>query len=146
MYKRQDKTTTKFEEGTTLNEEGTVTGDYVAGVQQEVVYNYFKTEVVTTKGTFKETHKYTEYEKDFDGNNIEEKTKEEVVEKEVTEGTSKETYKTKQEPKDGYELTNVEGTGEHNKDGSEAEGNYLSLIHISEPTRREWLSRMPSSA
>ena len=23
---------------------------------------------------------------------------------------------------------------------------YLSLIHISEPTRREWLSRMPSSA
>ena len=22
----------------------------------------------------------------------------------------------------------------------------LSLIHISEPTRREWLSRMPSSA
>ena len=24
--------------------------------------------------------------------------------------------------------------------------NYLSLIHISEPTRREWLSRMPSSA
>ena len=25
-------------------------------------------------------------------------------------------------------------------------GPYLSLIHISEPTRREWLSRMPSSA
>ena len=25
-------------------------------------------------------------------------------------------------------------------------GEYLSLIHISEPTRREWLSRMPSSA
>ena len=24
--------------------------------------------------------------------------------------------------------------------------NELSLIHISEPTRREWLSRMPSSA
>ena len=23
---------------------------------------------------------------------------------------------------------------------------HLSLIHISEPTRREWLSRMPSSA
>ena len=23
---------------------------------------------------------------------------------------------------------------------------FLSLIHISEPTRREWLSRMPSSA
>ena len=23
---------------------------------------------------------------------------------------------------------------------------WLSLIHISEPTRREWLSRMPSSA
>ena len=28
----------------------------------------------------------------------------------------------------------------------EALENYLSLIHISEPTRREWLSRMPSSA
>ena len=27
-----------------------------------------------------------------------------------------------------------------------ATGKYLSLIHISEPTRREWLSRMPSSA
>ena len=26
------------------------------------------------------------------------------------------------------------------------EGISLSLIHISEPTRREWLSRMPSSA
>ena len=26
------------------------------------------------------------------------------------------------------------------------EGYALSLIHISEPTRREWLSRMPSSA
>ena len=25
-------------------------------------------------------------------------------------------------------------------------GQILSLIHISEPTRREWLSRMPSSA
>ena len=25
-------------------------------------------------------------------------------------------------------------------------GFFLSLIHISEPTRREWLSRMPSSA
>ena len=25
-------------------------------------------------------------------------------------------------------------------------GAFLSLIHISEPTRREWLSRMPSSA
>ena len=25
-------------------------------------------------------------------------------------------------------------------------GHFLSLIHISEPTRREWLSRMPSSA
>ena len=25
-------------------------------------------------------------------------------------------------------------------------GGGLSLIHISEPTRREWLSRMPSSA
>ena len=25
-------------------------------------------------------------------------------------------------------------------------GKHLSLIHISEPTRREWLSRMPSSA
>ena len=25
-------------------------------------------------------------------------------------------------------------------------GRALSLIHISEPTRREWLSRMPSSA
>ena len=29
------------------------------------------------------------------------------------------------------------------KDVGEA---HLSLIHISEPTRREWLSRMPSSA
>ena len=27
-----------------------------------------------------------------------------------------------------------------------SEGTVLSLIHISEPTRREWLSRMPSSA
>ena len=39
-----------------------------------------------------------------------------------------------------------------NPDGSEIEGEdepdgeKLSLIHISEPTRREWLSRMPSSA
>ena len=34
------------------------------------------------------------------------------------------------------------------KGASEGEGmgNALSLIHISEPTRREWLSRMPSSA
>ena len=27
-----------------------------------------------------------------------------------------------------------------------SDGSQLSLIHISEPTRREWLSRMPSSA
>ena len=30
--------------------------------------------------------------------------------------------------------------------GMHLEGYGLSLIHISEPTRREWLSRMPSSA
>ena len=31
--------------------------------------------------------------------------------------------------------------------GGELNASYnLSLIHISEPTRREWLSRMPSSA
>ena len=29
---------------------------------------------------------------------------------------------------------------------SSREAGALSLIHISEPTRREWLSRMPSSA
>ena len=32
------------------------------------------------------------------------------------------------------------------KDPEELLNKDLSLIHISEPTRREWLSRMPSSA
>ena len=32
------------------------------------------------------------------------------------------------------------------KEPLKEEYKYLSLIHISEPTRREWLSRMPSSA
>ena len=31
-------------------------------------------------------------------------------------------------------------------EAAEKSGQLLSLIHISEPTRREWLSRMPSSA
>ena len=35
-------------------------------------------------------------------------------------------------------------SGKEDANGTEI-GN-LSLIHISEPTRREWLSRMPSSA
>ena len=37
------------------------------------------------------------------------------------------------------------GTIQAPDDDDEA-AKYLSLIHISEPTRREWLSRMPSSA
>ena len=49
-------------------------------------------------------------------------------------------------------ITGVSGAGKKAKVdmlGAETMGSlkaYLSLIHISEPTRREWLSRMPSSA
>ena len=43
------------------------------------------------------------------------------------------------------EATNLRGQAEREADLLVNEAK-LSLIHISEPTRREWLSRMPSSA
>ena len=50
---------------------------------------------------------------------------------------------------DFYDLDDfMERCAEIHEDEEEPEYMFpaLSLIHISEPTRREWLSRMPSSA
>ena len=40
----------------------------------------------------------------------------------------------------------VHGERREGASGRHGDVYHLSLIHISEPTRREWLSRMPSSA
>ena len=44
------------------------------------------------------------------------------------------------------EILQDEGYGVAKAENATVARKMLSLIHISEPTRREWLSRMPSSA
>ena len=95
------------------------TGNYVNGKKLEVTYIYQKTE---KKGSFQEHHIYQT--KKLDGTIV----KDDEVNKDVTEGTEKENYKTSKEDRDGYKLIEVKSAngGQFNKDGSEKEAAYIA--------------------
>ena len=94
---------------------------YIADTKQEVTYIYQKEEV-EKKGSFQEHHIYQT--KKLDGTIVEDSR----VDKDVTEGTEKENYKTSKEDKDGYTLIEVKSAngGQFNKDGSEKEAAYIA--------------------
>ncbi|MDF9565244.1 MucBP domain-containing protein, partial [Bacillus cereus] len=98
---------------------------YIANTKQEVTYIYQKTEEkpVEEKGSFQEHHIYQTVDKD--GKVI---STEDEVNKDVTEGTEKENYKTSKEDREGYKLVKIESKngGQFNKDGSEKEAGYIA--------------------
>ena len=98
------------------------TGNYVNGKKLEVTYIYQKQKPVEKKGSFQEHHIYQT--KKLDGTIV----KDDEVNKDVTEGTEKENYKTSKEDRDGYKLIEVKSVngGKFNKDGSEKEAAYIA--------------------
>ena len=97
-------------------------GNYVNGEKLEVTYIYQKQKPVEKKGSFQEHHIYQT--KKLDGTIV----KDDEVNKDVTEGTEKENYKTSKEDREGYTLIKVTSTngGQFNKDGSEKEAAYIA--------------------
>ena len=113
------------ENGGQFNEDGSLKeAAYIADTKQEVTYIYQKEEQqpVEKKGSFQEHHIYQT--KKLDGTIVEDSRDD----KEVTEGTEKENYKTKKQDKEGYTLVKVESTngGQFNEDGSEKEAPYIA--------------------
>ena len=107
--------------GVQFNSNGAeATGNYVNGKKLEVTYVYQKR--VITKGKFIEHHIYQTV--DEDGEVI---STDDTVDKDPTTGKESEKYTTAKEDRDGYKLTSVEGkeNASFNKDGSQAEGNYV---------------------
>ncbi|WP_105301796.1 Ig-like domain-containing protein [Anaerococcus marasmi] len=98
------------------------TGNYVNGKKLEVTYIYQKQKPVEKKGSFQEHHIYQT--KKLDGTIV----KDDEVNKDVTEGTEKENYKTSKEDRDGYKLIEVKSVngGQFNEDGSEKEAAYIA--------------------
>lgn len=90
---------------TSIDESGYVTGDFVPGVHQKVIYNYYKT---VQLGEFLENHKYIEIEKDFNGNELNRKVVEETSEP-VSKGTEDKTFVTEKKPKEGFALVEIRG-------------------------------------
>jgi len=111
--------------GGQFNEDGSLKeAAYIADTKQEVTYIYQKEEQqpVEKKGSFQEHHIYQT--KKLDGTIVEDSRDD----KEVTEGTEKESYKTKKQDKEGYTLVKVESTngGQFNEDGSLKEAAYIA--------------------
>ena len=100
------------------------TGNYVNGKKLEVTYIYQKEEQkpVEEKGFFQEHHIYQT--KKLDGSIVQD----DKDDKDVTEGTEKESYKTSKQDREGYKLIEVSSTngGKFNEDGSEKEANYIA--------------------
>ena len=100
------------------------TGNYVNGKKLEVTYIYQKEEQkpVEEKGSFQEHHIYQT--KKLDGSIVQD----DKDDKDVTEGTEKESYKTSKQDREGYKLIEVSSTngGKFNEDGSEKEANYIA--------------------
>ncbi len=106
------------------------TGNYVNGKKLEVTYIYQKQKPVEKKGSFQEHHIYQT--KKLDGTIV----KDDEVNKDVTEGTEKENYKTSKEDRAGYKLIEVKSVnggqlksvngGQFNKDGSLKEAAYIA--------------------
>ena len=116
-------------------------GNYVAGEKQEVTYIYQRTKEEPTeeKGSFQEHHIYQTVDKN--GKVI---STDETKDKDVTEGTEKENYKTSKEDKDGYKLVKIESKngGKFNEDGSEKEAAYIAntkqeVTYIYQRTKEE---------
>ncbi|MDU6880799.1 Ig-like domain-containing protein, partial [Finegoldia magna] len=97
------------------------TGNFVNGKTLHVKYVYQK-RPVEKKGSFQEHHIYQT--KKLDGSIVQD----DKVDKDVTEGTEKENYKTSKEDRDGYKLIEVKSSngGQFNKDGSEKEAAYIA--------------------
>ena len=113
------------ENGGQFNEDGSEKeAPYIADTKQEVTYIYQKEEQkpVEKKGSFQEHHIYQT--KKLDGTIV----KDDEVNKDVTEGTEKENYKTSKEDRYGYKLIEVKSVngGQFNKDGSEKEAAYIA--------------------
>lgn len=109
-------------DGAAFDEHGDkTTGNFVNGKTLHVKYVYEK-RPVEKKGSFQEHHIYQT--KKLDGTIV----KDDEVNKDVTEGTEKENYKTSKEDRDGYKLIEVKSVngGKFNKDGSEKEAAYIA--------------------
>ena len=109
-------------DGAAFDENGAkTTGNFVNGKTLHVKYVYQK-RPVEKKGSFQEHHIYQT--KKLDGTIV----KDDEVNKDVTEGTEKENYKTSKEDRDGYKLIEVKSAngGQFNKDGSEKEAAYIA--------------------
>ena len=112
----------KSSNGGQFNEDGSEKeAAYIADTKQEVTYIYQKEEVAK-KGSFQEHHIYQT--KKLDGTIV----KDDEVNKDVTEGTEKENYKTSKEDRAGYKLIEVKSSngGQFNEDGSEKEAAYIA--------------------
>gem|GEM_PF-1872497 len=137
--------------GVKFNSKGAeTTGNYVNGKKLEVTYIYQKEEQqpVEKKGSFQEHHIYQT--KKLDGSIV----KDDEVNKDVTEGTEKENYKTSKEDRDGYTLTKIESTngGQFNEDGSLKEAAYIAdkkqevtYIYQKEEQETPWTPLEPST-
>ena len=112
-------------DGASFSTEGKETSaNFVAGKTLHVKYVYQKEEQpVAKKGSFQEHHIYQTVDKD--GKVV---STDLTVDKDVTEGTEKENYKTSKEDKEGYTLVKVESKngGQFNKDGSLKEAAYIA--------------------
>ena len=131
-------------ENPSFNEDGKeTTGNFKPGVKQEITYVYEKTESEWTPieeiGKFQEHHIYQTVDKN--GKVI---STDETKDKDATEGTEKENYKTSKEDKDGYKLVKIESKngGKFNEDGSEKEAAYIAntkqeVTYIYQRTKEE---------
>ncbi|SDI71326.1 Ig-like domain-containing protein [Dolosicoccus paucivorans] len=90
-YKDTKTVTENFANETTKDDNGNVNGDYVPGVHQKVIYNYYKE--VQVLGAFVDHHKYDEVTKDFFGKEVKRDELEDFASDAVT-GRADQTYTT----------------------------------------------------
>ena len=110
-------------DGAEFDKDGAKTiGNFVNGKTLHVKYVYQK-RPVEKKGSFQEHHIYQTVDKD--GKVV---STDFTVDKDETQGTEKENYKTSKEDKEGYTLVKVESKngGQFNEDGSEKEAAYIA--------------------
>ncbi|MDY6044745.1 MAG: SdrD B-like domain-containing protein [Peptoniphilus sp.] len=118
-------------EGYVDEKTGAVKGNFETNKDQSITYNYYlQVSATTREGTFQETHRYYDIEKDFDGKEKSRKeNKEAFYTTDKTSGAENETFTTKKDEKDGYKFTKVaestDGTP-YNKDGTPREGHYVN--------------------